>query len=445
MSATEAAPSGPQHHNQQNQTGVLLACAGGTVIGDAFMWTGMLAKGPDSPPSTAAVLMGMSIMLVAIALSGAAVLRPHNAEKPIDPIDSIPTGSRRDWLTFAVLILIHTSMIVSIFRLGGQVNIDVVTFPRDASKTLLQGIDPYGTTQANIYPPEYTALFYGPGVVVNGRVQVGFQYPPLTLIWALPGYLMGDVRYSYLLAVIISAWISFAICPNSRGLSIVLVLLFNPLTLFVEYLGWSEPLVLMTLTIVVYAAVKKRWWLPIALGLFLATKQYNVFAFPLIGLLVCPFRWKVYWKVTGWSLAVCAATLIPFAVWNVRGLWHDLVLFHLAQPFRHDGLSFAVPFPWMTKIGPVLVLAFIAWVIRTGKHNAVVFAASYGVALLLFFSTSQQAMTNYYFLIGQSFLLAVAAIPAVQSDSVCDRSLRTPTNGNAFSQEGLPDLAAPAG
>jgi hypothetical protein len=25
---------------------------------------------------------------------------------------------------------------------------------------------------------------------------------------------------------------------------------------------------------------------------------------------------------------------------------------------------------WMTKIGPVLVLAFIAWFIRTGKHTA---------------------------------------------------------------------------
>jgi hypothetical protein len=68
---------------------------------------------------------------------------------------------------------------------------------------------------------------------------------------------------------------------------------------------------------------------------------------------------------------------------------------------------------WMTKIGPVLVLAFIAWFIRTGKHTAGVFAASYGVALLLFFSTSQQGMTNYYFLVGQSFFLAAGALPRI--------------------------------
>jgi len=442
MSATEAPPDALRQRKWQDRTEVLLTCAGGTVIGDAFMWTGMLAKGPDSPPSTAAVLIGLSIMLVAIALSGVAVLHKSNAVKPLDPINSVPGGSRRDWLTLSILILIHGSMIISIFRLGGQLNIDVVTFPRDASKMLLQGINPYGTTQANIYPPEYATFFYGPGVVVNGRVQVGFQYPPLTLLWALPGYLMGDVRYSYLLAVIISAWILFATCPNSRGLSIVLVLLFNPLTLFVEYLGWSEPLVLMTLTIVIYAAVKKRRWVPIALGLFLATKQYNVLALPLIGLLICPFRWKAYWKLAGWSLAVCAATVIPFAVWNIRGLWHDLVLFHFAQPFRHDGLSFAVPFPWMMKVGPVLVLAFIAWAIRTGKHNASVFAASYGIAMLLFFSTSQQAMTNYYFLIGQSFLLAVAAL---QSESMSHPISHTTRNEESKYREELPHFPAPSG
>ncbi len=49
MSATEAAPSGPQHHNQQNQTGVLLACAGGTLIGDAFLCTGSSPRAQLSP------------------------------------------------------------------------------------------------------------------------------------------------------------------------------------------------------------------------------------------------------------------------------------------------------------------------------------------------------------------------------------------------------------
>jgi hypothetical protein len=255
------------------------------------------------------------------------------------------------------------------------------------------------------------ALFYGPGMVVNGRVQVGFQYPPLTLLWVLLGYLLGDVRIGYIFAVIISALFSFAICPNKRGLWIVSVLLLSPLTFSVEYLCWTEPLVLLALSATVYAALRKRWRLPVALGLFLATKQYNFLALPFIGYFVHPFQWKGYWKLTGWSLAVAVTTVLPFAVWNFRGLWHDLVLFHLAQPFRQDALSFAVPFPFMLKIGPVLLVAFIAWAIRSGMRNAAMFAAAYGVSLLLFFPTSKQAFANYYFLIAQAFFLAVAAMP----------------------------------
>ena len=290
---------------------------------------------------------------------------------------------------------------------------DTYTFQRDAGTNLLHGIDPYGSTQGNIFDPRLTSLLYGPGEVINGRVQVGFQYPPLTLLWVLPGYLLGDIRVSYILAVIISAWFLVAMHPGARNLWIVSVLLFSPLTFLVERLCWTEPLVLMALSATVYAAVKKSWWLPIALGLFLATKQYNFLALPLIGFFIDRFEWKAYWKLTGLSLAVGMASVLPFAIWNLRGLWRDLVLFHLVQPFRQDAVSFAVPFPTMMKIGPLLLAAFIAWAIRAGRRNAVMFAAAYGVALLLFVLTSKQAFANYYFLIGQAFFMTAAALPVV--------------------------------
>jgi hypothetical protein len=396
------------------QSAILLACAGGLVIAVAFaaivLWTVTVVHNSHAISRGSSIYPLLCILLSAIVLSIAGIGR---LERNAGWATSAGSADRGLWRILTVLLLVHCSLALLLNRSVPGDTIDTFTFQRDACKTLLQGTDPFGGTQANIHDPLHTALFYGPGTVINGRVQVGFQYPPLTLLWALPGYLLGDVRYSYVFAIIISALFSFAICPSLRGLWIVSVLLFSPLTFLVENRCWTEPLVLMTLSATVFAAMKKRWWLPIALGLFLATKQYNVLALPLIGFLICPFRWKAYWKLTGWSLAVCTATVMPFAIWNIRGLWHDLVLFHLAQPFRHDGLSFAVPIPWMTKIGPVLVLAFIAWVIRTGKHTAAVFAASYGVALLLFFSTSQQGMTNYYFLVGQSFFLAVGALPRI--------------------------------
>jgi hypothetical protein len=254
-------------------------------------------------------------------------------------------------------------------------------------------------------------------MVIDGRVKVGFQYPPSTLIWILPGYLLGDVRYSYILAIILSAFFTFLICPNARGLWIVAALLFSPTTILVEYLCWTEPLVLMALSIGIYAAIRKRWWLPITLGLFLSTKQYNFLALPLLALLLHPFTWRGYCKLALKSTGIAVATVLPFALWNFSGLWQDLVLFHLKQPFRQDAVSLAVPFPWMLKVGPVLLLAFIVWVLLKAKASPVTFVASYGVSLLLFVATNKQAFTNYYFLIGYVFLLAAATVPIVMKDS----------------------------
>ncbi len=315
------------------------------------------------------------------------------------------------WFILAGLILLHGVVGIVICRHWLPL-IDTYTFQREACKNLLRGIDPFGATQADIYGPRYD--FYGPGMVVDGRVQVGFQYPPLTLFWALPGYLLGrcqiflhfggdDLGRDYC-----SPWFR-----TQRSLRIAALLLLNPLTFFVEIMSWTEPLVLLTLSATLYAAIKTRWWLPIALGLFLASKQYNVLALPFLAGLIQPLQWKSYAKLLSRAVLIAAATVLPFALWNFRGLWRDVVLFHLAQPFRPQSLSFAVPYPifLFLKIGPALLLIFIVWATMKRTRNPAMFAAGYGVSLLLLFSTSKQAFCNYYFLIAQAFLLAVAALP----------------------------------
>src|SRR5271157_5777235 len=250
------------------------------------------------------LLAGLSMIFLAIMLSIGAIARcsPEAALAP-----PIPSASRRMWLILASLILVHVAAAILITKTWVPV-IDTYTFQRDSCKNLIQGIDPFGTTQADIFGPG--SRFYSPGMVVNGRVQVGFQYPPITLFWALPGYLLGDVRYAYIFAVAISAFLLFAIYPSPRTLWISALLLFNPLTFFVEEKCWTEPLVLLTLSATVYAAVKKRWWLPITLGLFLASKQYNVIALPFVACLIHPFRWRAYWRLVGWALLVAAATIL---------------------------------------------------------------------------------------------------------------------------------------
>lgn len=348
-----------------------------------------------------------SLTLIALAIIlGVAALAFAQREEPAGLI-SWPRSEYR-WL-LPVLLALHTFIACQVIR-AGQPLMDVFTWQRDASAALLHGRDPYGISHVNIYNADESGRFYGPGMVVNGRVTFGMPYPPVTFLSAVPGYLLGDVRYGYVAAVFLSTIFVFALFPDARGLSLAALILLAPTTYFVESQCWTESLVWMLLCATAYTAARRPRWLPLALGLFLASKQYNFLALPFIGYLVRPFSWKAYWKLLVPSLGIAVATFLPFAIWNFRALWHDLILFHYLQPVRQDALSFAIPFPLYAKIGPVLLLAFIVWAARRGTQQAATFAAAYGMAVMLFFSSSKQAFLNYYFLIVLAFWLTAASL-----------------------------------
>lgn len=371
--------------------GVLTLCAA--------VWSQFRLSGTSSRAG------GLTLIAMAILL-GVAALAFIQREESVE-LSSWRSSDYR-WL-FPVLLVLHVFIAFYVIRAGTPL-IDCFTWQRDASATLLHGRDPYGTSHANIYNAYDSRRFYAPGDVVNGRVQVGMQYPPVTFLSALPGYLLGDVRYGYVAAILLSAIFVFAQFPDTRGLSLAAFILLAPTTYYVEYECWTEPLVWMLLCATAYSAVKRPRWLPLALGLFLASKQYNFLALPFAGYLVRPFSWKAYWKLLGLSLGIALATALPFALWNFRALWHDLVLFHYGAPVRQDALSFAISFPCYAKIGPFLLLAFIVWAVRQGTQQAAMFAAAYGMAVMLFFSASKQAFLNYYFLSALALLLAGASL-----------------------------------
>lgn len=353
-----------------------------------------------------------SLTLIAMAiLLGVAALA--FAQREESPEFSVRRGAGYGWL-LAVLLALHGFIAWQVIRTGTP-RIDCFIWQRDASATLLQGRDPYGISHANIYDADETRRYYGPGMVVNGRVQFGMQYPPLTFLSLLPGDLLGDVRYGYVAAILLSTLFVFGLFPDARGVTLGAVILLAPTTYYVERECWTEPLVWMLLAATVYAAVKKPRWLPLALGLFLASKQYNVLALPLIGYLVRPFSWKAYWKLLVQSLGIAGVTFLPFAIWNFHALWHDLVVFHYHQPVRQDALSFAVPFPLYEKIGPLLLLTFLVWMARRGSQQATLFAAAYGMVVMLFFSASKQGFLNYYFLISLALWLTAASLRPARS------------------------------
>lgn len=227
----------------------------------------------------------------------------------------------------------------------------------------------------------------------------------------LPAYLLGDIRYAYVVAVVLSAVILVKLHTNSATVGIACLLLLSPVTRYVELQSWTEPFVLLTLTCTIYAALKKSWWLPVALGLFLASKQYSVLALPFIPLLLGERRWKVSRRLIGQALSIAVVLTLPMALWNVHGFWRDVVLCQLRQPFRKDALSLGnLLFP----IPLAMILAFVTigviFAMRKARPHPSMFAACYGFILLIFVCANKQAFCNYYFLIAHGLLLAVATI-----------------------------------
>jgi hypothetical protein len=371
--------------------GVLTLCG---AVWNHFPWNGGRSR------AGSLVLIAVAIVL---GVAGFALARREESAE-----FSASRGSGNRWLLLALLAL-HSLLAWPLIRWTTP-RIDTFTLQRDASATLLQGHNPFGTSHANIYDGADTRQFYGPGQLVNGRVQIGMPYPPVTFLSVLPGYLLGDVRYGSVAAILLSTIFVFALFPDARGLWLAALVLLAPTTYFVEILCWTEPLLWMLLCATVYAAVRRPRWLPLALGLFLASKQYNFLALPFIGYLVRPFSWKAYWKLLSLSLGVALATVLPFAIWNFRGLWHDLVLnVFVSLPVRQDALSFAIPFPLYANIGRLLLLAFVVWAAQRATQHPAMFAAAYGMALMLFFSASKLAFLNYYFLIALSLWLTAAS------------------------------------
>lgn len=271
----------------------------------------------------------------------------------------------------------------------------------------MHGTDPYTITQRDIYG---RPGIYPKEAVVNGRVRLGFPYPPVSLLFVLPGYLFGDLRYSYVAAVALTALLLATTRLSWTTVAVACALLLNPITFLVQARAWTEPFVLLTLTLTVYGALNRSAWLPLAFGMFLASKQYTFLAIPFVPFLVGDLRWRSYGRVLLQSLAVGALVTIPMALWNIRGFWHDIVQFHLAQPFRPDSLSLAVLFP--IPISAVLVSLVIAtsWALRTARPHPSMFAACYGFTLLIFVCINKQAFCNYYFLIVDTLLLSVATL-----------------------------------
>ena len=359
-------------------------------------------------------LIGVTISII---LSAAALACPRVV---LLVAFSKPAVIRR---TFVVLLVVYLSAGIVGLRFHHP-PIDVTIMENDSVHALLHGVDPYerNTTHQDLYTPQQA--IYGPGLEVNGRVKVGFPYPPLTLLWILPGYFLGDVRYSFLIAVVLTAAIVFYIEPGLNGLVAAMLLLFIPNTPYILSYGWTEPLMVMTLAATVLAARRAPRLLPLALGLFFASKQYSFLAVPLAAMLLPRFSWKAYLSLLVRAVAVAALVTVPFFLWDPQGFWWSLVGFRLATPLRLDALSFSAllavhGFHVIPQWGVMLaVIAAVSFALRKAPKTPAGFAASLGLVSLTFFVLNIAGFCNYYFFCAGALCLGVSGAPYDSGDKL---------------------------
>ncbi len=289
--------------------------------------------------------------------------------------------------------------------------IDVFLFQQNAADALDAGHNPYAISIPQIYPA--SRHVYGDGIVNNGRVEVGYPYLPETLLAIMPTRWMHiDLRYAQLAAILASAVGMVLIDGGAVGYSAALLFITTPRLCYVLEKSWTEPFGVLALVATVLTA--RRWprGLPLALGLFLASKQYAPIAAILLFAGDRPIRQRA--RTTAIAIFIALAVNLPLALWNLHAFWRSAVVWQFKQPFREDSLSYlalmgeafwphvatvAIPFGAL-----ILVIGLLLW------RRSNWFSPAVALSLVIFFACSKQAFANYYFFIAGALACGVVEV-----------------------------------
>jgi hypothetical protein len=303
--------------------------------------------------------------------------------------------------------------------------VDVRLFQHVGAQALLRGVDPYIVR----YPNIYSRHFYGAdNVGADGLLKVGFIYPPLIAFLGIPGVILGDVRFSHVLAMTgAAAALGFA-RPGRIAIGGVALFALMPRTVYFLAGGWSEPMSILLLFWTVWAAVHQApRTTGLLAGLLVASKQYLLVSIPLFWLLASEHRNRA--RIGLAALLAALVVTVPLALWHPAEFFNSVVGFHMRQPFRIDSLSFMAAFARNTGAEPSRLAALIV-IIVIGAASVVLahrspktpsaFALSVALVVLGLFAFSQQAFVNYYVLAYAALCAALAtSSPNAAENRLC--------------------------
>lgn len=329
----------------------------------------------------------------------------------------------KNWISSAWQNLLVVLTLVVVWFLGvwaiqtaPQPKIDVFVFHQTSAQALLSGENPYTAKVPNIYGD---LPYYGAELVdEQGNLTIGNPYPPLTIYISTLGYLAGgDIRYSHLLAFVLSgALIAFLHTGREAKLAAYLFL-FMPRAFFVLEQGWTELILVFFLAAVIFSATRYPKLLPIMLGLFFASKQYLLFMLPISLLLVAnKSSWRDRLNLYGWMGGTMVAVTAPLAFWNLPAFLWNVGAAQWYTPFRIDALSYLALYARVFDQTPSFLISFLALAIalfvvwRIAPRTPTGFALSLAWCLAVFLAFNKQAFCNYYFLVIGAIFCAFASL-----------------------------------
>ncbi|HLM43030.1 MAG TPA: hypothetical protein VK458_04135, partial [Myxococcaceae bacterium] len=366
-------------------------------------------------------------------LSGVAVLLVGSCLVPVSPASRLTrllSGART--VGFFVLPF---ALGVHLFAASPAPGIDVWHIHQQGAQALLNGQPVYGGAMHTLDSHSLA------------RTIDAYAYPPLNLLLTTAAYaLTGETRHAQLVCVVLGALFFWRAARRRVEPGdplpelLVACLVFHPRGLFTLEQAWGEPLALPFLGAFVYFLGEgRRTAAAVALGLLCATKQHFVLYLPFALLLP-----GVGWRGVALAVGTAVATFLPFLVWTPGGLWTDLVMHHVTNPFRADSLSLTAWFShqgvrlpgWLGFAGGVAVWA----VTLRSRHRPEAVLLGSALAFGVFFFLGRQAFCNYYYQVGATVLAAIVlslrGAPARVDDAA------TPGAGESARAAGSSPLAA---
>lgn len=332
-------------------------------------------------------------------------------------------------VTPGLLVIIGNLVLAALYLRGHPARIDVEVVLREGVGEFLAGHNPYAMTFTNPYAAEESRLFYAPGILVDNRISLGFPYPPVVLLSAVPGYLLGDVRFSGLIMV---TWLALAI--HGRGHSAVqrsqaVAVATAPGLLFALSNAWTETLSVTLLGLSLLAFRRRNALFAGALlAAFFASKQYLVVALPCLWMLRAHARRAPV-------IAFCAtgsALMVPWALADMSAFWRALSGAYAGGLVRADSISVLVQgiltwgweesplYRWLPVVVGLVVAFALAARLAQGSRS---FAAAVGVTVMATVLVSKQSFFNYYYLVSMCFVLS--AVIGSMTSSRADPKLVT--------------------